>query len=84
MDSYNSSEEIQRQQAEVFARRQKKAAPASETQKLKKVLDAYIAKHSSTVAVRALAKERDKTAEHQLDVSADIVEILTKIKSELR
>lgn len=86
MSEYNSSEELQRHSADVFARQQTKKAEASvtETDKVKKVLDRYIAKHSSTKHIRTLAKESKRTADQQLDLSADLVEILEKIKSELR
>lgn len=87
MSEYQSSEDIQRQHsADVFARAEQKRTErvATEKQKLVKVIDSYIGLHSSTKSVRAAAKESGRSAEYQLDLSADIVEILEKIKSELR
>lgn len=83
---YQSSEELQRHNsADVFARAEKdKEETRSEKEKLKAVLDTHIAKHSSTKTVRDIAKEHGRTAEYQLDLSADIVELLEKIKSDLR
>ena len=87
MGEYNSSEEIQRKNRDTFTDESaKKAAKEQRTEKdkLHKVLDKHIAKYSSTKEVRAMAKANEKSAEHQLDVSADVVEILEKIKNELR
>lgn len=88
MGEYNSSEELQRQRSVFADKTPKKEANTTETDKIKKILDLYIAKHSKTTAVRALSKENPNVAQYgvgyQLDLSADIVEILEKIKSELR
>lgn len=84
---YISSEELQRHNAEVFARdeaNKKQATQRTEKDKVKDVLDIYIAKHNSTKEVRAMAKEQKRGADYQLDLSADIAEILIKIKSELK
>lgn len=82
---YRSSEELQRHKAEVFASEQaKKAVDVSERDRIFKVIDSHIAKHSSTVSVRELARANNKTADYQLDLSADIVALLNKIKSELK
>ena len=91
LDSYQSSEELQRNTRAVFAEeaaKKKRQLEETERQKLVKVIDKYIAKHSLTKDVRKLAKENKKVekygADYQLDLSADIVEILEKIKNELR
>lgn len=84
MDSYQSSEEIRRHVGAFSTGDEKKRRDVSEVERLRKLLDTHIAKHSSTVTVRTLAKENKRTADYQLDLSADIVETLTKIKSELR
>lgn len=88
MGEYNSSEELQRQRSVFADNAPKKEANTTETDKIKKILDLYIAKHSKTTAVRALSKGNPSVAQYgvgyQLDLSADIVEILEKIKSELR
>ena len=84
---YQSSEELQRANRSAFtdATAQKKAdEQKTDKDRLRGVLDKYIGKHSSTKDVRALAKENKRSAEYQLDLSADLVEILTKIKNELR
>lgn len=86
MADYNSSEEFQRHAAaDVFAKTEaKKAETIAEKDRLKKSIDKYISQHDSTVAVRALAKENKNVekygADYQLDLSADLVEILTNIK----
>jgi hypothetical protein len=82
MDAYSSSEEYQRHAAaDAFAKTEaKKAEVISEKEKLKKSLDKYIAEHSSTTAVRALAVKNNRTNDYQMDLSADLVELLTKIK----
>jgi len=85
--TYQSSEELQRHNHDVFMSNEAKKVQngtKTEQDKLKSVLDKYIAKHSSTKSVRALAQENKRTAEYQLDLSADLVEILEKIKNELR
>lgn len=90
MDQYNSSEEYRRHKADVFANEQaeadaKKAAKTqTERDKLKKLIDKYITLHASTRSVRDEAKKHSRTNDYQLDLSADIVEVLEKIKSELR
>ena len=86
---YQSSEEFQRHKFNnpgVFASEKDKEAVKEVTpnEKVKKVLDRYIQKHSQTKNIRAMAKENNRTADQQLDLSADLVEILEKIKSELR
>lgn len=85
MADYQSSEEFQRHAAaDAFTKAElKKAEVVPEKESFKKLLDKHIAKHESTVAVRALAKDNKRGAQYQLDLSADIVEELTKIKSEL-
>ena len=88
---YISSEDLTRhiQAKEAFIQAEKKKKPVvSETDRLKGILDRYIAKHSKTTSVRKLAGESKKVekygADYQLDLSADIVETLEKIKSDLR
>lgn len=87
MSEYQSSEELQRATHDAFVdKAAKKAADDRRTEKdkLHKVLDQYIAKHSKTTDVREMAKENNRTADYQLDLSADIVAVLEKIKNELR
>lgn len=87
MAEYQSSEELQRASREAFvdeAAKKKQEAEATERQKVVKVLDRYIEKHSKTTEIRKMAKEGDRTADAQLDLSAELVEILEKIKKELR
>ena len=91
---YISSEELQRHNASVFAGvTEEKKEKTTETEKLKKTLAKYIAQHDTTTKVRAIADHKSANrnsrilkygTEYQLDLSADIVEILEKIKSELR
>lgn len=84
---FMSSESIQRQHSiDVFSQGEEKAEKAtkSEIDRLKGLIDIQINKHSSTSAVRKLAEESKRNKSYQLDLSADIVEVLTKIKSELR
>lgn len=84
---YQSSEELQRANRSTFtdaAAKKDAQEKRSEKDKLHKVLDKYIAEHSDTAKVRKLAKENKRTADQQLDLSADLVEILRKIKNELR
>ena len=86
MAEYQSSEELQRAKRDAFVDESaKKAAEAQQTEKQKvaKVLDKYIIKHQKTTEVRKMAKEAKRGAEYQLDLSADLVEILSKIKNEL-
>jgi hypothetical protein len=86
-EEYKSSEEIARAHR-VFVEDEKKKKEQqqqlTDKQKLHKVLDKYIAKHSKTTEIRKMAKEGKRTADQQLDLSADVVEILEKIKNELR
>jgi hypothetical protein len=87
MTDYNSSEELQRAKRDAFvdkAAQNKAEESQTEKQKITKVLDKYIAKHSKTTEIRKMAKEGKRTADQQLDLSAELVEILEKIKSELR
>lgn len=87
MGDYNSSEELQRANRGVFASDAAKRLAQekrSEKDKLHAVLDKYIAKHNSTKAVREMSVGHKRTADYQLDLSADLVEILEKIKNELR
>lgn len=87
MDSYNSSENLQRSNRDVFANastKPKDKAEQSVHDKNISVIDGYVKMHQSTVNVRSLAKKNHRTADYQLDLSADLVEILEKIKSELR
>lgn len=84
---YHSSEQIQQRNRDVFASEQAKKNKEKDRtvkDKIHKVLDQYIDKHSKTSEVRKMAKEGERTAEAQLDLSADIVVILEKIKNELR
>lgn len=84
---YLSSEHLQRaHSADVFAQTQakEKKQTATQSQKLQGMLDKYIKEHGSTVAVRKLAKKHKRTNELQMEISADLVEILEKIKSEVR
>jgi len=87
MAEYQSSEELQRATRGTFvdeATRNAAKQERTEKDKLHAVLDKYIAKHSKTSDVRDMAKEYERTAEYQLDLSADLVKILEKIKKELR
>ena len=90
MEHYNSSEELQRAQASVFAQKEvetaakKREARKSELNANQKLVDDYIALYSNTKHVRNMAEEHKRTADYQLDLSADIVEVLEKIKSKLR
>lgn len=86
-EEYISSEDLARQLKveDAFVQAKKKtAAVNTEKEKLKGIIDKYIALHSFTKTVRAEAKKNNRTAEQQLDLSADIVTILEKIKTELR
>lgn len=87
MNEYQSSEELQRANRDAFvdeAAKKKAEEARTEKDKLHLVLDKYIRKHNSTKAVREMAVEHKRTADYQLDLSADLVEILEKIKNELR
>lgn len=90
MSLYNSSEELQRAQSGVFA--DKVASEAQKRRDARKadlnanqaVVDEYIAIYNNSKDIRRMAKEHNRTADYQLDLSADIVEVLEKIKSKLR
>lgn len=87
VEVYNSSEELQRHNAEVFASKQaekEQKKRLTDKERLFAGLDKYIDKYSKTTSVRKMAKEAKRDADYQLDLSADIVEILEKIKSDLR
>lgn len=87
LEEYNSSEELAlAHRASVFAEEQKKKETEVLTQKQRfhATLDKYIKIHSNTKNVRKLAKENKRSNDHQLDLSADLVELLEKIKSEMR
>lgn len=87
MGEYQSSEELQRANRDTFtdeAAKKQAQERQTEKQKLHKVLDKYIAKHSKTSHVREMAKEGKRSAQAQLDLSAEVVVILEKIKNELR
>lgn len=87
VEVYNSSEEFQRAHAAGLARQaeeEKQQQATTEKQKIKVVLDKYIKKYSKTTETRKRAKANNKSADHQLDVDAEVVEILEKIKTELR
>lgn len=84
---YNSSEEFHMAHQSAFIDKKKKEeeeARLTDKEKLKALLDLHIRKYSSTTAVRKMAKENKRNADYQLDLSADIVEVLEKIKKELR
>lgn len=87
VEVYSSSEELQRHNAAVFASKEAEKTQKkqlTDKERLVSGLDQYIAKHSKTTSVRKMAKENKRTADYQLDLSADIVEVLEKIKSDLR
>jgi len=90
MSEYQSSEELQRavrNSGDAFVNGTgtgAKKADETEVAKLKKTLDKYIKKYGSTTEVRKMADEKKKSADHMLDVCADVAEILEKIKNELR
>ena len=87
VEVYNSSEELQRHNAEVFANKEaekKQKKQLTDKERLSANIDKYIEKYSKTTSVRKMAEEKNRTADYQLDLSADIVEILEKIKSDLR
>lgn len=89
MLEYNSSQELRRHNAAVFAEAEDKKRVATQTEREKciKFIDTYIVKHSSTTHVRDLANGNKNVekygVEYQLDLSADLVEILEKIKKGL-
>lgn len=87
VEVYNSSEEFQRAHAMGLAKQKADEAQRSvttEKQKVHAVLDKYLGKYSKTSEVRKMAQKNKKSADHQLDVCAEVVEILEKIKNELR
>ena len=87
VEVYSSSEELQRHNAGVFANKEaekQKKQQLTDKERLIAGLDKYINKYSKTTSVRKMAKEAERDADYQLDLSADIVEILEKIKSDLR
>jgi len=87
MSDYNSSEELQRHKADVFAREEVKKVDTSVTEKdrLKAILDRYLKKHQTTKGVQEeLGKHKNRSLELQFGISHGIVDILEKIKSELR
>jgi VIT1/CCC1 family predicted Fe2+/Mn2+ transporter len=87
VETYSSSEEFQRVHAAGLAHREAEEAKQKATtdkQKIKAALDKYIAKYSKTSEVRKMAAANKKSADHQLDVCAEVVEILEKLKNELR
>lgn len=87
MEVYNSSEEFQRAHAAGLAQQkidEAKQQATTEKEKIKVVLNKYINKYSKTTETRKRAKANNKSADHQLDVDAEVVEILEKIKNELR
>ena len=87
VEVYNSSEEFQMAHQRGLAQQkaeEEKQQATTEKQKIKVVLDKYVKKYSKTTEVRKMAKANNKSADHQLDVCAEVVEILEKIKNELR
>jgi hypothetical protein len=84
---YSSSEEFQRAHRVGLAKQkedEERQKALTEKQRVRKVLDKYIEKYSKTTETRKRAKASNKSADHQLDVDAEVVEILEKIKNELR
>ena len=87
VEVYNSSEEFQRAHAAGLAQKAAEEAQqkaTTEKERIRVVLDKYIAKYSKTTETRKRAEAHGKSADHQLDVDAEVVEILEKIKNELR
>lgn len=87
VEEYSSSEEFQRAHALGLAQQKEEEATrevVTEKQKVHAVLDKYARKYGKTTEVRKLAEKHKKSADHYLDVAADVVEILEKIKNELR
>lgn len=87
VEVYNSSEEFARVHAAGLAQQkieEEKQKATTEKQKIKAVLDKYIAKYGDISEVRKMAKAGKKSADHQLDVNAEVIETLRKIKNELR
>lgn len=83
MEEYNSSEELQRS---VFVPKSpKKEKDTTDTAKVLKVIDLHIKRHNTTRGVQAeMNANKGRSLELQFGISAGIVEILEKIKSELR
>lgn len=84
---YQSSEELQRHNHDVFASgeaEKARAADRSEKDKVVVVLDKYIAKHQTTKGVREESEKNKTSLELQFGISDGIVGILEKIKNELR
>lgn len=89
---YQSSEELQRKNRDAFLdenAKKEEQQKRTEKDKLHKVLDKYIAKHKTVSAVRERLKENKKSVsgkalEVQFEVSDAIVDVLEKIKNELR
>ncbi len=84
---YQSSEEIQRKNRDAFvdeSAQKKQEEQRTEKDKLHRVLDKYIKQHTSTKDVRDLAKKNERSVDAQLNLSADLVEILETIKKDLR
>lgn len=87
VEVYNSSEEFQRAHAVGLAKQaeeEQKQKVTTERQKIKVVLDKYIKKYGDTVEVRKMGEKNKKSADHNLDVAAEVTEVLRKIKNELR
>lgn len=87
VEVYNSSEEFQRAHKQGLAQQkieEERQKATTEKQKIKAVLDKYISKYGDLVEVRKMAQKNKKSADHQLDVNAEVVETLRKIKNELR
>lgn len=87
VEEYSSSEEFQRAHRVALEEQKKEEETRkvlTDKQRLRVVLDKYITKYSKTSEVRKMATANKKSADHQLDVCADVVEILEKIKNELR
>lgn len=92
VEEYSSSEEIQRAHRTFIQdeeRKKEEERQLTDKQRLHKVLDKYIAKHSTTKAVRERLRESGKKVsgkalEVQFEVSDAIVTELEKIKNELR
>jgi len=88
MAEYQSSEELQRASRGAFVdekEAKEEEEKQSEHDKLKKTLDKYIKKHETTKGVREERKKHEgRSLELQFGISDGIVEILEKIKNELR
>lgn len=87
VEVYNSSEEFQRAHAQGLAQQkadEQKQKATTEKQRIRAVLDKYIDKYGDTVEVKKMGEKNKKSADHNLDVAADVTEILRKIKNELK